>query len=383
MDSRSVYIVSARRTVLGRVGGLHRLRRIDDLCALPLTKALEDAAITPARVERLVLGNCLGGGNPARLVALTAGLPDATPALTIDQSGCSGLAAIVDAARSVALGEVEVAVAGGAESVSMAPWKIAKPRTLSHSPRFISQGLADDDGEADAVAAIETVAQRLRITRQQQDAYATRDHENAVRARDDRRFTREIAPFKQTVDETRDQSTADIEAGDFDDEPARLGEGTVTAANSSHPHDGAAIAVMVSPAVWDALGRPSAVRIIDWMSAGVSPAEALGAPLVAVRRLLARHKGVSAGDLDVIELAESSAVQAIAFRNALSIAEATLNPDGGAIARGHALGAAGAVLVARLFTRLARSTGPARARRGVAVANAADGQAVALLAEAV
>ncbi|KAB2872396.1 MAG: hypothetical protein F9K43_07845, partial [Bauldia sp.] len=136
---QAAYIIAARRTALGRVGGLHSRRRVEELTAPVIAAALKDARIAPDMVEEVVLGNSTAGDNVGRLVGLAAGLPDTVPAMTIDRSGSSGLDAILCAARLVAGGERDIVVAGGAESFSTAPWRIVKPRTVHQLPRFLPQ----------------------------------------------------------------------------------------------------------------------------------------------------------------------------------------------------------------------------------------------------
>jgi acetyl-CoA C-acetyltransferase len=142
MALRPAYIVAARRTALGRVGGLHRNRRVEDLAAPIVLAVLKDAGLAAERVDEVIVGNCAAGGNPARLIALSAGLPEATPATTIDQQCGSGLEAILAAIRQIGTGEAEIVVAGGAESLSTAPWRIAKPKSLYQTPHFIGMELA-------------------------------------------------------------------------------------------------------------------------------------------------------------------------------------------------------------------------------------------------
>ena len=384
MSIRPAYIVSARRTALGRPGGLHRQRRVEELAAPPIVEALKDAKLSPARVERMLLGNTAASGNPARLVALASGLPDAVSALTVDQQCGSGLEAVLSAARLISLGEAGVVVAGGAESVSMAPWRIAKPRGVHLTPRFL--GLMGDGGEAGDIGSIgagDRLAKRRRIGREAQDEWAARSHLAAGLARDGRRFVKEIVPLKATAEEGRDQSATETDLATLAGLPALRTDGTLTAGNAAQPHDGAAAAVLVSEEVWDELGKPPAMRLVTSASVGVAPEEEVEAPIAAIKRLVARAKGLAAPDIDLVELGESSAVQAIVFRDALGLSDSVLNPDGGAVVRGHALGAAGAVLVVRLFTRMARTKTGDRPKLGAAVQGAAGGQGVAALFEAV
>lgn len=380
------FIVSARRTALGRVGGLHRVRRVEDLAAPVVTAALADAKIAPDRVDEIVLGNATAGSNPARLIALVAGLPAHAPASTIDRQCGSGFEAILSAVRSIGLGEANVMVAGGVESLSTAPWRIAKPRSLYQRPHFIgleSDGLDGTDAQQPFEAG-EALARRRKIDRGRQDAYALRSHLNAAQAREARRFVGEIVPMRSNPDEARDQSSGEPAFEDL----ARMTPflpplGTLTPGNTSVMHDGAAIAVIVSEQVWLELGQPPALKLVASASTGVSVEDEAEAPIAAMQKLYGRLNGFDRSALSVVEMSESSAAQAIALADALGIDEAILNPDGGAIVRGHPFGASGAVLVARLFTTLARNGRQNGRRYGAAVQGGLGGLGLAALFEAV
>ncbi len=384
MPVRPAYIIAARRTALGRIGGLHRARRVEDLAVPVALEVLKDAGVSPARVERMILGNTSAGNNPARLIALAAGLPECVPATTIDQQCASGLEAVLAALRTIGAGEAEIILAGGAEALSMAPWRIAKPRSVHQTPHFIdfiANASPEDDGEAIGTEITEKLAQRLKISRHQQDDFALRTHMKAGLARESKRFLKEIVPLKAVADETRDQSAVVPELQELQDLPAIIAKGTLTSANTSAPHDGAALVLAVSEAVWTELGKPAALRLAASASIGVSPAETGEAAIIAMRRLMSRVPGLDPGSIGIIEMSETSAVEAIALRNALGLADEALNPDGGAIARGHPLGAAGAVLVVRLFTRMARLKDTERPKFGAAVLSALGGLGTAALFE--
>jgi acetyl-CoA C-acetyltransferase len=380
MTPAKAYIIAARRSAVGRLGGLHRARRIEDLAAPVLLQTLEDAGIEPGRVERLVLGNTTAGNNPARLIALLAGLPDQCAALTLDRHNLSGLEAIDDAVRRIVTGEADIVAAGGAEALSTAPWRLAKPRTLVHMPRFVGLAQADhgESGEHAAVEAAEALAARLKISRNAQDEYAITSHIRATLARDARRLAREIVPLRARPDETRDELVGEPDIEDMEGYPPILGDGTVTSGNTSLPADAAAFVVVVSEAVYRKLGKPPALVHEATVSTGVAPAADLEAPIAAARRLAPRPGSPSLRDFDAIELGESSAVQAIAFKSELGLDDGTINPDGGQVARGLPAGASSAILVVRLFGRLVRAEEAPAAGRGMAVSGASGGQAMAM-----
>jgi acetyl-CoA C-acetyltransferase len=385
MPSQSAYIVAARRTAIGRVGGLHKSRRIEELCAPLVGVALQDSGLEPDRVDELIVGNATQGGNPARLIALAAGLPETMPAASIDRQCGSGLDAILAAARAIKLGDAHAVIAGGAEAISMAPWRVAKPRNLQQLPRFLGYepGAGEERDVPAHVESAEVLAARLGIGRAEQDAYALRSHLKAEQAREHKRFVGEIAPLRANPEEARDQSSV---APDFKDlaqlAPYMAPDGTLTPGNTSSLHDGAAVSVVVSHEVWSSLGKPHGLRLVAHAARGVAPDEEASAPIEAMRNLKARFKGYKDSDIGHIEMSESSAAQAIAVIRALELDEELVNPDGGALARGHPFGAAGSVLVTRLFTRMARGESKGRSL-GLATMGVAGGMGLAALFEAV
>ena len=385
MASSPAYIIAARRSALGRIGGLHKGRRIEELCAPVMAAALRDSGLKTDRVDEVIVGNATQGGNPARLIALAAGLSDGVPAATIDRQCGSGLDAILSAIRAIAAGDAEVIVAGGAEALSTAPWRIAKPRTLYQLPRFTSfePGPGEEGGVSPLVEATEALASRLGISRAQQDAYALRTHLKAEAARTSRRFAGEIVPIRSNAEEARDQSAVEPDFKDLAQlAPYQQPDGTLTPGNTSAMHDGAAMTVVVSESVWAELGKPRALRLVAQAIRGVAPDEEAYAPIEAMKTLNERLNGFKRSDIGIIEMSESSAAQAIALVQSLDLDEDLLNPDGGAVARGHPFGAAGAVLVARLFTRMARGE-EKRPPLGVATLGAQGGMGLAALFEAV
>lgn len=389
MVAASAYIISARRTALGKVGGLHRQRRIEELAAPVVAAALADCAIAPERVDEIIIGNASQGGNPARIIALTAGLPETAAAVTIDRQCGSGLDAILTAVRNIAAGDADVVVAGGAESISTAPWRIAKPKSLYQTPHFIGAEPSTPDSENDleAFESSEAFSRRRGISRAEIDAWSARSHLRASAAREARRFVGEIVPIRANAEEARDQSAIEPTL----EELGRLSpfvppDGILTPGNTSAPHDGAAIVVVVSERVWSELGKPHALRLVASAAQGVSPDQEASAPIAAMKKLYTRLNGFNPKDIGVYELGESSAAQAIAFGTDLGIDDAMLNPDGGALVRGQPLGAAGAVLVVRLFSHMVRNrtdqteTYP---HHGIVALGALGGMGLAALFEAV
>lgn len=384
MPLTPAYIIAARRTAIGRIGGLHKTRRIEELCAPLIAAALQDSGLEPGQVDEIIVGNATQGGNPARLIALAAGLDESVSATTVDRQCGSGLDAILSGIRTIAMGDAEAIIAGGAETLSTAPWRISKPRSLYQLPHFMSfEPAAADESEATPlIESTEALGARLGISRAQQDGYALRTHLKAEAARSGRRFVGEIVPLRANAEEARDQSAVEPDYKDLAQlAPYLPPDGTLTSGNTSAMHDGAAMAVIVSERLWSTLGKPRALRLIAQAARGVAPDAEASAPLEAMKKLKERMNGYKPADIGVIEMSESSAAQAIALLQTFDLDEEVLNPDGGAIARGHPYAAAGAVLVARLFTRMAR--GDEKTRLGVATLGTLGGMGLAALFEAV
>jgi acetyl-CoA C-acetyltransferase len=378
------YIIAARRTAIGRIGGLHRSRRIEELSAPLVAAVLRDCGLEPGQIDEIIVGNATQSGNPARLIALAAGLPEAVSATTIDRQCGSGLDAILSAIRRVALGEAEAILAGGAETVSTAPWRISKPKSLYQLPHFMSfEPSAADEHEVTAlIESSEALSLRLGISRAQQDAFALRTYLKAQAAHTSKRLVGEIVPLRANAEEARDQSAVEPDYKDLAQlAPYLAPDGTLTPGNTSAVHDGGAMAVVVSERLWTTLGKPRAMRLIAQAARGVAPDAEASAPLEAMSKLNERMNGYKPADISVIEMSESSAAQAIALLRRFELDEDVLNPDGGAIARGHPYAAAGAVLIARLFTRMARNE--EKAKLGVATLGVMGGMGLAALFEAV
>lgn len=386
MPLASAYIIAARRTALGRVGGLHRNRRIEDLAAPVVRAALADAGLEPQSVDEILIGNATQGGNPARIIALAAGLPETAAAATLDRQCGSGLDAIIAACRTIGDGDADVIVAGGAESLSTAPWRVAKPKSIYQTPHFIGiePAAAEESAEAQPLDAGEDLVRRLGIGRMQQDAWALRSHLRAEAARTGKSFVGEIVPLRANAEEARDESAVEPALEDLERmAPLVPPTGTLTRGNTSLLHDGAAVVVIVSDKVWQEIGRPRALRLVASAAQGVAPDDEASAPMSAVKKLYGRLSGFNPKDIGAFELSESSAAQAIAFAAELGVEDDRLNADGGAVVRGHPFGAAGAVLVVRLFTRMARARSEQTPRLGVAALGALGGLGLAGLFEAV
>lgn len=385
------YIVAAVRTPVGKAPrGALRETSPTELAAAAVREAIRRVpGLESGEVEDLILGCAMPEGaqglNIARQVALAAGLPVMTSAMTINRFCASGLQALALASQAVAAGIVEVAVAGGIESMSAIPmtgWHFDPDRGLASGwPQvFLSMGLTAEE-----------VARRYGIRREDQDAWALRSHRRAAAAIDDGRFQDEIVPIdtRMTVVEDGRPRTVTVRLAvdegvrrDTDAEklaalrPVFAEDGTVTAGNSSQTSDGAAALVVVSRDRLRRLGITPLGRLAAFATAGVDP-EIMGiGPVEAVPKAL-RQAGLALSDIGVVELNEAFAAQVVAVVRALELDEDRTNPNGGAIALGHPLGATGAKLSVQILSELARR----EARYGLVTMCVGGGQGAAGIIE--
>src|SRR3954452_25299410 len=394
----TAYLIGGVRTPIGKYGGALAGVRPDDLAALVVAEAVARAGVAPDAIDEVVFGAANQAGednrNVARMAALLAGLPDTTPGFTVNRLCASGLQAIVSAAQAVETGQADVVIAGGVESMTRAPWVMAKPGTPWARPsevvdsalgwRFTNPRFADVDGGKATIPMgepAEEVAALDGITREQSDAFALRSHERAIAAAKDGRYDAEIV----AVETAAGTVTAD-EGPRADTTLDRLGKlrtvfrdgGIVTAGSSSPLSDGAAAIVVASE---DAVRRHSLrprARVVRAASAGVPPHVMGLGPVPATEKALARA-GWSAGDLDAVEINEAFAPQVLACVSRLGLDLEQANAVGGAIALGHPLGCSGARLTVTLLGRMEREN----AQRGLATLCVGVGQGLAMLVERV
>ena len=392
-----VFVVDGVRTAQGRYGGGLAGVRPDDLAALVVREAVRRAGIPDDAVAEVVLGAANQAGednrNVARMAVLLAGLPDETPAYTVNRLCASGLTAVMTAANAIRAGEYDIAVAGGVESMTRAPWVMAKPGTPWAKPgevvdsalgwRFTNPKFRDSNRKITLSMGetAEEVATLDGITRADSDEFALRSHQRAVAAIDAGRFAAEIVPVpvrdgEFTVDEgPRRGTTADKLAAL---RPVFRADGIVTAGSSSPLSDGAAALVLAGEDAVRRYDLTPRAKLVAGASAGVSPHVMGLGPVPATEKVLDRT-GWSMADLDAVELNEAFAAQSLAVIRRLKLDEARVNADGGAIALGHPLGCSGARLVVTLLGRLERE----HARRGLATLCVGVGQGVAVLFERV
>lgn len=363
-------IVAAKRTAIGKYGGMFREIPPEVLAAEVIRAILGETSVNPGDIDDVILGNAVGpGGNIARLSALTAGLPVEVPGVTVDRQCGSGLEAIHLAARLIQAGAGEIYLAGGVESTSRAPWKIEKPLSLYGRgfPAIMGRARFSPDciGDPDMGKAANNVANKYGITREQQDLFALHSQNKAVDSIRSGRFQGEIVPVSITVE--REAIIIDTDEcprpGTTLEKLAALppafdADGTVTAGNACPVNDGAAIVLLMSLKMARSLGLQPVMQFVDSAAAGVDPNYLGIGPVPAVSKLLARNS-LTVSDLDIVEFNEAFASQVLASLQQLSIPEEIVNVGGGAIALGHPYGASGAILVTRLFSEM-RSMDAAR-----------------------
>jgi acetyl-CoA acetyltransferase family protein len=393
-----VYLVDGVRTPQGKYGGALAGVRPDDLAALVVREVLRRSANQAGEDNRDV----------ARMAVLLAGLPDTVPGYTTNRLCASGLTATASAAASIRAGEIDLAIAGGVESMTRAPWVMAKPGTPWARPgevvdtslgwRFVNPVFAAHDrgvehpedprtrkitltmGEtAEEIAALDG------LSRDECDAFAVRSHARAVAAQEAGRFDAEIVPVdvvgkKETTTVTRDEGPrpgSSMESlGKL--KPVFRKGGIVTAGNSSPLSDGAAALVLASAEAVERHGLTPRARVVVSASAGVAPNVMGLGPVPSTEKALAKA-GWGVADLDAVELNEAFAAQSLGVLRRLGIDEEIVNSDGGAIALGHPLGCSGARLLVTLMGRLEREGG----RRGLATLCVGVGQGVSMLVERV
>ncbi|MGC9376493.1 thiolase family protein [Streptomyces sp. MH13] len=397
---KDVYIVDAVRTPFGRYNGSLAGVRPDDLAAHAIRELLaRTPGLDPSRIEDVYLGNANGAGeenrNVARMAGLLAGLPTTVPGVTVNRLCASGLEAVIQAARAIAVGDARIALAGGVESMTRAPYVLPKsdrPFPAGHTElysttlgwRMVNPRM-DPQWTVPLGESAELIADKYEISREQQDEYALASHHKAARAQADGLFDTELAPVPvprrkgDPVDFAADECvrpTASLEAmAKLKPSFRKTADGTVTAGNASPLNDGAAALLLVDEEGLKATGREPLARVRATGVSATDPHYFGLAPVEAVNRALARA-GRTFADLDVLELNEAFAAQVLGcVAEWPDLDPAILNPQGGAIALGHPLGASGARLAGTVAHQLARKGGGT----GVATLCIGVGQGLALV----
>src|SRR5688572_26431203 len=386
-------IISAIRTPSGKFLGSLKTLQAPELGAIAVREAVAQAALDPALVEECIMGNVLSAGvgqAPARQAALGGGLSNEVAALTINKVCGSGLKAVMLAAQGIALGDIHIAVAGGMESMSNAPYLLPRAREglrmgdANLVDSMIHDGLWCAFEHCHMGMSGEHVAEVYGVSREEQDRYAAESHKKAARAAADGRFTAEIVrvaipqpkgpPIVFDQDETiRPDSTVEVLKNL---KAAFKKDGSITAGNAPGVNDGAAALVVMSQQRATALGLTSMARIAGYATSGLAPKLLLMTPVESIRKLL-KQTGWRLEDVDLFEINEAFAAQMVAIINELQLDPARVNVNGGAIALGHPIGASGA----RVLTTLLYAMKKRGARRGIASLCLGGGNGVALAVE--
>ncbi len=393
------YVIDALRTPIGRYGGALANARPDDLAAHVIRAAVDRCGLPADRIDEVYMGCTNQAGednrNVARMGLLLAGLPVEVPGVTVNRLCASGLEAINQAARQIRLGDADLVLAGGVESMTRAP--LAMPKAERSFPRggppvydttigwrFVNPRMAELHGTDSMGETAEHIAQRFGVSREAQDAFALESHRRALAAQEGGRLDGEIVPVP-VPQPKGDPLTVHSDEGPRADttleklarlRPAFTEGGTVTAGNSSQINDGAACLVLASAERARELGREPLARIVATGAAGVEPRMMGIGPVPATRKALA-SAGLGIADIDLVELNEAFASQVLACAGELEIDTERLNVNGGAIALGHPLGASGARLLGTLIHEMRRRG----ARRGLATMCIGVGQGLATVVE--
>jgi acetyl-CoA C-acetyltransferase len=388
---QDTFLLSAVRTPIGKfLGGLAEVPA-PKLGAVAVAEAIKRAGVAPERVDEVVMGNVVQAGvgqAPARQAALFAGLPDTIPAYAVNKVCGSGLKAVMLAAQSIKAGDCDVVVAGGMESMSLAPHLLPNSRTgYKYGHQRVIDALVHDGlwcafenwpmGEA-----AEHIAAKCDVSRADQDRFAAQSHRRAAAAWANGAFAKEVVPVtvpgrKPVVIETdegiRPDSTPETLAKL---KPSFHPNGTVTAGNASQLSDGAAAVVVASAAAAEKIGTKPLARVVAYATSGVHPKDIFIAPVPAVRTVLEKAK-LTLKDIDLIELNEAFAAQMLACGKELGLDEAKVNVNGGAIALGHPIGASGA----RVLATLVHALHERGLKRGLSSLCLGGGNAVAMVVE--
>ena len=370
MNNREVVVVSGARTAIGDYGGGLKDLPATRLGAAAIRAAVERAKVEPAAVGHVVMGSVIHGEAKdmylSRVAAVEAGIPVGTPCLTVNRLCGSGLQALVSAAQHILLGDCDIAVAGGAESMSRAAYFLPAGRwgqRMGDAPVIdaMTGALHDPFGHGHMGVTAENIAARYGFTREQQDQFAVESHRKAARAIEQKLFEKQIVPIELKTRKGVEQFITDehVRADASLENLAKLKavfkkDGTVTAANASGINDaGAALVLMDSSLAEKKKIKPMA-RLVAYAHAGVEPQLMGLGPIPAVKRVFEKAR-LKPADMDVVESNEAFAVQAMAVTQDLGLDPAKVNPNGGAVALGHPVGATGAILTVKALYELERA----------------------------
>ncbi|NWC00797.1 acetyl-CoA C-acyltransferase family protein [Pseudomonas gingeri] len=393
MSKPEVYIVSAARTAIGTFGGSLKDVPLSELATTAVKAALQRSDVDPARVGHVVMGNVIPTDTQdaylSRVAAINAGIPKETPAYNVNRLCGSGLQAIVSAAQTLLLGDADIAIGAGAESMSRGPYLLPSARWGARMGNvqaidYMLGILHDPFHGIHMGITAENIAERNGITRQMQDALAVEEQQRASRAIDEGRFTSQIVPVEVrsrkgtqlfSVDE-HPRATSLEQLAQM--KTAFKKDGTVTAGNASGLNDGAAALLLATGAALQSDGLKPLARLVAYAHAGLEP-ELMGLGPIPATRLALKRAGLTVADLDVIEANVAFAAQACAVSQELDFDPAKVNPNGSGIALGHPVGATGAIIATKLIHELHRTGG----RYGLATMCIGGGQGIAVIFERV
>ena len=370
MAQREVVVVSGVRTAIGDYGGSLKDFPPTMLGAICVKEVVARAKIDPATIGHVVFGNVIHGEARdmylSRVAAIDGGLPVGTPCLTVNRLCGSGLQALVSASQSILLGDCDVALAGGAESMSRSAYILPSARWGQRMGDAqvidaMTAALHDPFGHGHMGVTAENIAAKYGITREEQDAFALESHLRAARALEAGHFRSQIVPIEvkskkgPAMFETDEHVRRDAKIEDMQKlKPAFKKDGTVTAGNASGINDAAAAVVLMERASAERQGAKPLGRLVAYAHAGVEPQVMGLGPIPAVRRVFEKS-GLKPADMDVIESNEAFAVQAMSVTRDLGLDPAKVNPNGGAVALGHPVGATGAILTVKALYELHRT----------------------------
>ena len=375
-NGTEIVISTPLRTAIGTFGGAIKDVPAVDLGTTVAKEVISRSGIDAEQIDQVIVGNVLTAGqgmNPGRQVGINSGVPETSPAMTLNRMCASGLQAIVSAAQEIALGESDVILAGGIENMDMAPFLLPKGRygyrmglpeaKMGLLDHMVYDGLWDKFNDYHMGVTAENVAEQYGLSRDECDEYAARSHQRAQKATEEGYFKDQIVPIeikqkKETVEFATDEHIRfDATKEDLQQlKPFFKEEGVVTAASASGVNDGASMMLVTSAAKAEELGLPVAGRLVSAAVAGCDPS-VMGIGPVPATHMALKKAGLTIDDMDVVEENEAFSSVALAVQRDLGISDDVINPVGGAISMGHPIGATGAVLTTKILHELDRIDG--------------------------
>ncbi|HEX8259822.1 MAG TPA: acetyl-CoA C-acetyltransferase [Rubrobacteraceae bacterium] len=375
-NGTEIVISTPLRTAIGTFSGALKDVPAVDLGTTVAKEVISRSGIDPEEINQVIVGNILMAGqgmNPGRQVGINSGIPETSPAMTLNRMCASGLQAIVSAAQEIALGESDVILAGGIENMDMAPFLLPKGRygyrmglpdaKMGLLDHMVYDGLWDKFNDYHMGVTAENVAEQYGLSRDEVDEYSARSHQRAEKSRDEGYFDDQIVPVeikqkKETVEFDKDEH---IREGATKEDLSKLKpffkeDGVTTAASASGVNDGASMTLVASASKAEELGLPVAGRLVSAAVAGVDPS-VMGIGMVPASHQALKKAGLSIDDMDVVEANEAFASVTLAVQRDLGISDEVINPLGGAISLGHPVGATGAVLTTKILHELDRIQG--------------------------